>query len=62
MNGNQQLKALNYAILYLGSEIQGIKEGLEKVTDPLTKPLLEKRLAELEVDYDMFIKISESFN
>lgn len=60
MNGEQQRKALNYTMIFLSKEIEEIKITIKKVNDPLTKPLLEKRLRELETDYNEFEKLSES--
>lgn len=57
MNGEQQRKALNYALFFLRNEIKALKETLKSVDDPLTTPLLEKRLMELERDFEMFLEL-----
>lgn len=61
MNGEQQRKALNYALFFLRNEIKALKETLKTVNDPLTKPHLERRLKELEVDFEMFIELENIF-
>lgn len=59
MNGEQQRKALNYALTFLRDEILSIKETLETAKDPLTTPHLKQRLKELEADYEVFKNIHE---
>ncbi|RKD26702.1 hypothetical protein BEP19_15975 [Ammoniphilus oxalaticus] len=61
MNGNQQSKALGYALSFLENEIESLKETLKTATDPFIKPHLERRLRELERDFDMFQEIKNNF-
>lgn len=54
MNGDQQRKALGYSLIFLGNEIEALKKTISTTTDILAKPHLERRLKELEVDFEMF--------
>lgn len=55
MNGNQQNKAINYSLHFLKAAIEGLRETIKEAKEPLIKTLCEKRLKELEQDYEMFL-------
>ncbi|MEK4025450.1 hypothetical protein [Sporosarcina sp. FSL W7-1283] len=61
MNGNQQRKALDYAIAFLTVEIAELEETIKESENLLLKRHLEQRLKDLKVDYDMFLDIAEEY-
>lgn len=62
MNGNQQLKAVDYALLFLSEEIKALDELSNRISEDENKDysmrIIEQRRKELQKDYDMFIEMT----
>lgn len=61
LTGEQERKAVNYALFFLRGEIKELRNTLQTANDPLIKTHLERRLKELESDFEVFLLLEGTF-